>query len=61
MRKIILILIGAFLVWTAVAWKAPETFAASDWGNTFWGPQVWNGWNYGSAPKRVAPRPEDTN
>lgn len=36
----------------------PEYFAGSDWNTAFWGQSVWNGWNYGSAAPRTAPRPE---
>ena len=37
-----------------------ERFAGSDWNTAFWGQSLWTGWNYGSAPPRGAPRPEDT-
>ncbi len=53
--SILSILLAAFLI--AIEWRAPERFG-SDWGNTFVGPLLWNGWNYGSAPDRVAPAPE---
>ena len=63
-KKIILVVVAIFLIYSAIVGKESksEYFGGSDWGNTFWGPSLWNGWNYGSSPsKRVAPTPEDTN
>ena len=64
-KKIILVVVAIFLIFSAIVGRGEsksEYFGGSDWGNTFWGPSLWNGWNYGSSPsKRIAPTPEDTN
>lgn len=57
-RKFILVAVALFLVISAARMNM-ERFSGSDWGNSFWGPAVWNGWNYGSAPLRKAPEPEE--
>ena len=63
MKGSTVILIGATLLLCLWAMLRPidaEGFAGSDWGYHFWGPALWNGWNYGSAPPRTAPVPENT-
>lgn len=59
----VLILVSLLLVCWVVFLRDDfvEPFSASDWNTVVWGQSLWNGWGYGSAPPRTAPRPEDTS
>lgn len=61
---LVLITITVILIfWAIVApmnSRRSENFGGSDWALSFWGPSVWNGWNYGSASPRSAPPPEES-
>lgn len=54
-----LIMIVALLGVTFAFFKPMNSteFFASDWNRSFWGPFVWNGWNYYIPPEPRPPRP----